>query len=216
MRRSDWAVRWWASVREWVLAGGFMHEPTPLQTPRHIAGPFCDRVPPFAVRVEVTTERVRFVGGVSFRGVVSVAASLVCFGAGVWMAVYVAGGIDPMVWMTVLIGAAFLIRGVVLCMRPRQTIEFDRRTGRVSMDGVREIGPRGSVVLMMHAVELDRPKRWRPWKGFALCAWHDEELLMVLAVSKDREFCLKPLRQSEGALDELFTGDGEFLKGYRL
>lgn len=191
-----------------------MHEHIPHHVPRHIAGVFCDRWPPFAARVEMTDDRVRLVGGVSFRGMSAVGASLVFFGAGVWYVVFVSNAIDVVVWSMVLMGVAFLAYGVVMCMKPRKTIELDRRTGRVCVDGVREIGPRGSVVLMMHAVELDRPKRWRPWKGFALCAWHDEELLMVIAVSKKREFCLDVLRQCDGALDEMFNGDERVIWGY--
>lgn len=191
-----------------------MREQTPHQTPRHIAGLFCDRLPPFAARVELTDDRVRLVGGVSLRGVSSIGASLVFFGAGVWYVVFVSNAIDVAAWATVLMGVASLAYGVVMCMKPRKTIEVDRKTGRVCVDGVREIGARGSVALLMHAVELDRPKRFRPWKGFALCAWHGEELLMVLAVSKDREFCLQPLRQCDGELDALFKGDERVIWGY--
>lgn len=69
-----------------------------------------------------------------------------------------------------------------------------------------------SLQIFSHRVELVRNGSWLPtWKGHALCLWHHEELTMVLAVSKDKNFCNTVLNDSHGVLEQLYLGDGKIL-----
>jgi hypothetical protein len=180
-----------------------------------------NRFPPFRAKVELSSEALRLTNRGS-----SLAFALVAGGIGFALAAVLSiltnTGPNPpslvMVWAPLFGTSILMIIAGLVESRRNEVCEIRLADWKATLTSRRPFRTLqwevdcSSLQLQLHQVELIKPTTISMvWEGFGLCLWEGQELVTVLALSKDRDFCMAIIAQSSGVLDALYLGEGKRL-----
>lgn len=178
---------------------------------------FGNRWPPFRAFVKATHTQTNILNRGRALGlqVIAFGAALVIGGLGL-----LAIGLSPStpapleLWLPLFATGTFVFgAGLWLCRyREECFIDIEAQVVRFRIGhafGVKSWNVDSkNVRAFIHAVEFERHPPMPRWKGFALCLWKNEEMVMVVAIDKDVSVCQRMLHDGGLALQSLFHGEG--------
>jgi hypothetical protein len=188
--------------------------------PLSIRGNLSHKWPPFSATPNMSNGEIRLTLHGSATGLATIAfgtAFLIC---GVGMLAFDwshASWLLLEVWIPLLaIGFITLLVGL-LCQRRSQecTVNIEQRWATISdrrWFRTRTVPLQfDAIAITQHPTELIRRGLVPSWKGWAICLWQDEQLVMVISLARDRELNDPELRRALELMHELDAGEGPVL-----